>query len=624
MCMQNQSHLSVLIQSQAAHYGERTALKYRDYDRGEWTDVSWREFADYADKVSRSLIALQVKVQERLAVFSQNKPECLYVDFGAYGVRAVTIPFYATSSAAQVAYMMNDAEVRLVFVGEQQQYDTLITAAPLCHTLQHIVIFDDAHVRRIDHDVLSMSFAEFLNINTAEPPCGNGHANPKRQMSELESEVERRRAEANYEDMANILYTSGTTGQSKGVILTHANYRAAIDSHNGVLPIGEDDVVMNFLPFTHVFERGWSYLCLATGCTLAVNLRPMDAQQSMQEVHPTCMAAVPRFWEKVYQAVLDKAEKGSSVQRKLIMEAIQVGGDYWEYYASKRRPAPLWLRTKHALYEKTIVPVLRKAIGIEKSACFPCAGAAISPEVERFVHAAGINMVAGYGLTESTATVSCDRFDQPVTKGSIGRALPGLLVKISDEGEILLKGPTITPGYYRKPEETARAIDAEGWFHTGDAGYLKDGELYMTERIKDLFKTSNGKYISPQLVEGRLTIDRYIEQVVIIADGRQFVSALVVPSYKLLEEYCQAQGIQWHTREEMCRHPEVHQMLWERIQTLQQDLAHYEQIKRFTIVPRAFTLDNDEITNTLKIKRRVVYAHYAEAISKMYDNTRTT
>lgn len=599
-------------------------MKYRDYDRGQWIDVSWQEFADYADKVSRALVAMGIGVKERVAVFSQNKPECMYVDFGAYGARVVTIPFYATSSAAQVVYMMNDAEVRLIFVGEQQQYDTIISAAPLCHTLQHIVIFDDAHVERVEHDQLSMSFAEFLRLNKS-PLKGDLQRGCYTQADdEVVEEVERRRAEASYEDMANILYTSGTTSLSKGVILTHANYRAAIIAHDGVLPVAEDDLVMNFLPFTHVFERGWSYLCLSWGCTLAVNLRPLDAQQSMQEVHPTCMAAVPRFWEKVYQAVLDKAEHGSAVQRRLILDAIKVGGDYWEKYASKNRPAPLWLRTKQAFYERTVVPVLRKAIGIERSACFPCAGAAISPEVERFVHAAGINMVAGYGLTESTATVSCDRYDQPVTKGSIGRPLPGLQVKISEEGEILLKGPTITPGYYRKPEETARAIDSEGWFHTGDAGYMKDGELYITERIKDLFKTSNGKYVAPQLVEGRLTIDRYIEQVVIIADGRQFVSALIVPSYKMLEEYCQEKGIHYSTREEMCCHPEVHQMLWERIQTLQQDLAHYEQIKRFTIVPRAFSLDNDEITNTLKIKRRVVYEHYAEAIDEMYDHTRTT
>lgn len=602
--MQNTSHYSRLIQEQAERYGDRVALKYRDYDLQQWVPVSWRQFADYVRRVSSALLALGVEVQEHLAVFSQNKPECLYVDFGAYGVRAVTIPFYATSSVAQVAYMMNDAEVRYVFVGEQQQYDTIIAAAHQCHSLQRIIVFDDS-VKRAEHDALSMSFEEFMAFGDAK--------------SELAAEAARRQQEASWDDVANMLYTSGTTGQSKGVILTHANYRGAMLGHSTILPVKEDDVILNFLPFTHVFERGWSYYCLTQGCTMAVNLRPLDAQQSMQEIRPTCMAAVPRFWEKVYQAVLDKAEKSGGVQRRLILDTIQVCGDYWEHYVAKRRPAPLGLRMKQAFYTKAIVPILRKAIGIDRSTCFPTAGAAISPEVERFVHAAGIDMCAGYGLTETTATVSCDHMmSEPVTKGSIGRPLPGVEVKISDDGEILVKGPTVTPGYYRKPEENAKVFDQEGWFHTGDAGYIKDGELYMTERIKDLFKTSNGKYVAPQHVEGKLTIDRYIEQAVIVADQRQFVSALIVPNYSLLEAYCQSEGITCADREEMCRNEQVRQMLWHRIETLQQELAHYEQVKRFTILPRAFSLDQDEITNTLKIKRRVVYQHYADTIAAMY------
>lgn len=603
--MQNTCHYSRLIQEQAARYGNRTALMHRDYDLQKWISTSWNDFADRVQQVSRALIALGVEVQERIAVFSQNKPECLYVDFGAYGVRAITIPFYPTSSLSQVAYMMNDAEVRYVFVGEQQQYDTIISAAHQCHTLQRVIIFDSAHVQRAEHDNLSMSFEEFLTLGTE---------------AEHSAAVTERTAEATFEDIANILYTSGTTGVSKGVILTHANYRAAMLGHDKALKVDDTDLVLNFLPFTHVFERGWSYLCLTWGCTLAVNLRPQDVQQSMQEVRPTCMAAVPRFWEKVYQAVLDKAEKSGAMQKRLIMDAIQVGGDYWEFYQAKHRPAPMALRMKHAFYEKTVIPILRKAIGIDRSTCFPTAGAAVSPEVERFVHAAGISICVGYGLTETTATVSCDQFHNIITKGSIGRPLPGVEVKISDEGEILVKGPTVTQGYYRKPEENAKAYDADGWFHTGDAGYMKDGELYITERIKDLFKTSNGKYVAPQLVEGKLTIDRYIEQVVIIADKRQFVSALIVPSYKLLEEYCQKEGIRCESREEMCGNERVHQMLWQRIETLQQDLAHYEQIKRFTILPRPFSLENDEITNTLKIKRRVVCQHYADEIDKMYRN----
>ena len=607
--MQNTSHYARLIEEQAQRYGQRDALMYRDYDLGQWKSISWTEFASGVQRVSRALVALGVEVQERVAVFSQNKPECLYVDFGAYGVRAITIPFYATSSVAQVAYMMNDAEVRFVFVGEQEQYDTMLAAAPLCSTLHRLIVFDDKVVRA-PHDSLSMSFSEFLDFADAEKNSLDAE--------KFALDAEKRKLDADFDDIANILYTSGTTGVSKGVILTHANYRGAMVGHSTVLPVNDTDLVLNFLPFTHVFERGWSYYCLTVGATLAVNLRPQDVQRSMQEVHPTCMAAVPRFWEKVYHAVLEKAEKASNIQRALIMDTIKVGGEYWECYQSKHRPAPLALRLRRAFHERTVLPILRKAIGIERSTCFPTAGAAISPEVERFVHAAGIDMYAGYGLTETTATVTCDHPWENVSNGSIGRLLPGVEVKIDENDEILVKGPTVTPGYYRKPEETERAFTPDGWFRTGDAGFIRDGELYMTERIKDLFKTSNGKYVAPQHVEGKLAIDRYIEQVVVVADRRQFVSALIVPSYNLLETYCRDHDILCDSLEEMCENEEVRQMIWERIETLQQDLAHYEQVKRFVLLPRPFSLDNDEITNTLKVKRRVVYQHFAEEIDKMY------
>lgn len=600
--MQNNCHYARLIQEQAAQYGQRTALKYRDYDRNEWLPISWNEFADTVNRVSRALVALGVGVQERLAVFSQNKPECLFVDFGAYGIRSVTIPFYATSSKAQVAYMMNDAEIRFVFVGEQEQYDTMVASAAQCQTLRHVIIFD-RKVKRADNDRFSMYFDDFLALG-----------------SDVEAdEVSARMAAASFDDIANILYTSGTTGQSKGVILTHKMYHAAMDGHNKILEVDDTDVILNFLPFTHVFERGWSYLCLTWGCTLCINLRPQDVQRSMQEVHPTCMSSVPRFWEKVYQAVLDQAEKSGKVKRHLILDAIKVCGDYWEHYEAKHIPAPLPLKLKRAFYHKAVIPLLRKAIGIERSTCFPTAGAAVSPEVERFVHAAGLDICVGYGLTETTASVSFDHKHENVSMGSIGRVMPGVEVKIGEDNEILVRGATVTPGYYRKPEETAKVLEPDGWFHTGDAGYLKDGELYMTERIKDLFKTSNGKYIAPQMIEGKLTIDRYIEQAVIIADKRKFVSALIVPAYKLLEEYAREQGLSFASREELCQLEPVRQMLWQRIETLQQDLAHYEQVKRFTILPKPFSLETGEITNTLKIKRRVVYEHYADVIDAMYE-----
>ena len=597
-------HLSKLIQEQAAIYSNRTALSYRDYKRGKWIPISWNEFAETVNCVSGALLEMGVGVQENVAVFSQNKPECLYVDFGAYGVRAVTIPFYATSSVAQVKYMVNDAEIRLLFVGEQEQYDTAFRVYSFCPTLQKLVLFDRDIIKNPE-DHLSVYFDEFLAIGRS---------------SIWQDEIKKRKSEATFSDLANILYTSGTTGESKGVMLTHGMYYEGFRANDIPLPLSEKDVFLNFLPFTHVFERAWSYLGLAEGVQLAINLRPTDILQSLNEVHPTCMCSVPRFWEKVYAGVMEKIEGSSPMQQRLMREALAVGRRYNLDFRSKGLVPPLGLTLRYKFFERTIIRILKKTLGLENGNIFPTAGAAIPREVEEFVHACGINMVAGYGLTESTATVSCDVPEKKYTIGSVGRIIDGLEVKISDEGEILLRGKTITPGYYKKENATRQAIDAEGWFHTGDAGYFKNGELFLTDRIKDLFKTSNGKYIAPQMIESKLVVDRYIDQVVVVADKHKFVSALVIPEYELLEQYARNNGIEFGNRIELCRNQTVCRFIRERIETLQQEFAHYEQVKRFVLLPEPFSLSRGELTNTLKIKRSVVYEHYAAEIASMYED----
>lgn len=603
--MQNNCHLSKLVFEQAKKYGERAAMSYRDYDQGCWVPISWNSFAQNVKKVSFALLHLGVKEQENIAVFSQNKPETHFVDFGAYGVRVVTIPFYATSSGAQVTYMLNDAHVRYLFVGEQEQYDVAFSVISVAQTLEKIIIFD-SKVQKSPCDHLSVYFSDFLK----EAEQAN--------QDLLQKEYDLRQSRADYGDLCNILYTSGTTGQSKGVMLTYGQYHEGFRANDACLPLSENDVFLNFLPYTHIFERAWCYLGFTEGAQQCVNLRPADVLQSMQEVHPTCMSSVPRFWEKVYQAVLDKMDNGSFMERKLIREALEVGGRYWQNYKSKCKSAPLGLKLQFQLYDKTIIRLLRKTLGLERANFFPTAGAAVSPEVEKFVHAAGINMVVGYGLTESLATVSCDVPGEPVTMGSVGRPIEGLELKFGDNDEILLRGKTITPGYYKKESTTKEAIDADGWFHTGDAGFMKNGELFLRERIKDLFKTSNGKYIAPQMIESKLVLDRYFDQAVIVADLRKFVSALIVPNYDLLEIYAKEHGITYSNMEELCTNPEVLKFFTERIETLQQDLAHYEQIKRFILLPSPFTMENGELTNTLKIRRRVVYQHYANQIDKIY------
>ena len=601
--MLNETPLSRVVHSQAEKYGSRVALRYRDYELNQWQDISWNEFSRRVRLASNALLAMGVGVQENIATFSQNKPECMIVDFGAYGIRAVTIPFYATSSETQVKYMVSDANIRYIFVGEQYQYDIALRVMQLGPHVKKLIIFDPK-VKRNPQDQTSIYFDEFLALGEGLPH---------------QEEVEKRSNELRPDDLANILYTSGTTGLSKGVMQTHKQYAVAFRGHVTALNLSDKDVILNFLPFPHIFERAWSYLCICYGCTLCVNLKPQDVLQSMLEVHPTCMSAVPRFWEKVYAGVQEKINSSSAVQRKLMLDALRVGKEYNIRYRMRGLIPPIGLKMKYKFYEKTVIALLLKNLGLERQNFFPTAGAAVPVEVEEFVHAAGIGMIVGYGLTESTATVSCDRWNLPITLGSVGRVLDGVQVKIGENSEILLKGDTITKGYYRKAEVTANAIDAEGWFHTGDAGYLKDGELFLTDRIKDLFKTSNGKYIAPQMIETKLVVDRYIDQIVIIADQHKFVSALVIPDYAVLESWAKKRGIEFSSRADLCKNSEVRDFVMERIETLQQEFAHYEQVKRITLLPEPFSMERGELTNTLKVKRPVVYENYKREIEKMYE-----
>lgn len=603
--MQNRSHLSVLIHSQAKKYGNRTALVRQDFGGSKWTNVSWNQFSANVKKVSNALLALGLKPQDKIAVFSQNCAEYLYTDFGAYGIRVVSIPFYATTSGQQVQYMVNDASVRLVFVGEQEQYDKAHNIHSVCPSLERIIVFD-RHVRLSMHDPEAMYFDDFLKLG---------------EDLSHEREVEALWKEANDDDLCNILYTSGTTGDSKGVMLTYGQYAAALKANDECVPLTEKDRVIDFLPFTHIFERGWAYLAISEGCTLIVNTDPHKIQQSMRETHPTCMSSVPRFWEKVYQAVRAKIDRSSGMQQKMFYKAWNIGKKYNVDYLAKGKRPPLSLRLQYAIANKTVLGLVRAQIGLEHPNIFPTAGAYVSPEVQEFVHSIGIGMVVGYGLTESLATVSCNHLDEGYTIGSVGQPINGIEIKIGENSEILLKGPTITKGYYKRPEQNKTAFDADGFFHTGDAGYLKNGELYLTERIKDLFKTSNGKYIAPQMIEALLLVDKFVDQVAVIADQRKFVSALVVPEYGALEEWARARGIKFADRVELCKNKEVNAMMMERIDILQQSLAHYEQIKRFTLLPHHFSMEKGEITNTLKLRRGMVNKHYKDIIDGMYANT---
>ena len=596
-------HFAELIHRQAEKYGNRTALKHRDNATGKWLKISWREFSDKVMLTAKAMAEFGIKVQENIGVYSQNMTQCLYTDFGAYGNRVVSIPMYATNSPGQIEYIINDAKIRTLFVGEQLQYNNAFKVQKDSKYLERLVVFDPA-VKMNPEDKTSIYFDDFLRLGD------NAHA---------ESTVKIRMTEAVPEDLATIIYTSGTTGESKGVMLPHSCYLEAMRIHDVRLPLVTDkDLSMSFLPMTHIFEKAWCYYCLHKGVTIAINQDPKMIQKTLPEVHPTLMCNVPRFWEKVYAGVHEKINSASPAMKKIFLDAIETGRKYNLEYKNKGIPAPCGLKLKFQFYNKTVFTLLKRVLGIERGRFFPVAGAPLSDTVNEFLQSVNIPIAYGYGLSETTATV-CFYPEIGFQFGSIGEVMPGVQVKIDPgNNEILVKGKTVMSGYYNKPEETKRAFTEDGFFRTGDAGRLEGNTLFFTERIKDLYKTSNGKYIAPQAIEMVMSGDNYIEQIAVIGDQRKFVSALIVPAYPLLEKYAGEKGISFESREELVKNKDIIRFIEARVEEHQKNLASYEKIKRFTLLPEPFMM-GCELTDTLKLRRPVVLQKYATEIEAMYE-----
>lgn len=596
-------HFAELIHRQAEKYGNRTALKHRDNATGKWLKISWREFSDKVMLTAKAMAEFGIKVQENIGVYSQNMPQCLYTDFGAYGNRVVSIPMYATNSPGQIEYIINDAKIRTLFVGEQLQYNNAFKVQKDSKYLERLVVFDPA-VKMNPEDKTSIYFDDFLRLGD------NAHA---------ESTVKIRMTEAVPEDLATIIYTSGTTGESKGVMLPHSCYLEAMRIHDVRLPLVTDkDLSMSFLPMTHIFEKAWCYYCLHKGVTIAINQDPKMIQKTLPEVHPTLMCNVPRFWEKVYAGVHEKINSASPAMKKIFLDAIETGRKYNLEYKNKGIPAPCSLKLKFQFYNKTVFTLLKKVLGIERGRFFPVAGAPLSDTINEFLQSVNIPIAYGYGLSETTATV-CFYPEIGFQFGSIGEVMPGVQVKIDPgNNEILVKGKTVMSGYYNKPEETRKAFTEDGFFRTGDVGRLEGNTLFFTERIKDLYKTSNGKYIAPQAIEMVMSGDNYIEQIAVIGDQRKFVSALIVPAYPLLEKYAGEKGISFESREELVKNKDIIRFIEARVEEHQKNLASYEKIKRFTLLPEPFMM-GCELTDTLKLRRPVVLQKYATEIEAMYE-----
>ncbi len=601
--------LTTLVKTQLGRYGSQRVAFTKinlDADGGpKLVPTTWGELSELVSNASAALETIGIRPQDMVAVFTPNCPEILVTDFACYANRAVPVAIYATSSAAQVQYIVNDCHASTIVVGTQEQYCTVRNIQPNCPQLRHIVTIDpDIVPDRDDKGVLS--FASLLQMGkTATQKCRD--------------EVALRTAAATEDDIATLIYTSGTTGEPKGAILPHRCFNAAIDAHKTRLDSLSDlDTSVCFLPLSHIFEKAWTYFCLYMGMIVNINRNPKRIQEAVKAARPSCMCSVPRFWEKVYTAATEKISNATGLRGFLMRRALKTGMRRNLEYARLGIKAPWWLEKQYHFYDRTVLRKLRAAIGIDRGNIFPTAGAPLSARIVEFMHACGINIVVGYGLSETTATVSCYPAVGYET-GTVGTVLPEVQIRLGKNNEIQVKGPTVMSGYYGRPGDTAKAFTADGWFRTGDAGIIDaSGAVVLTERLKDLFKTSNGKYIAPQAIESRLGEDRYIEQVAVIGDNRKYVTAIIIPAIEALKEYARRHKIQFSSVEELVENSEIRKFIAERVESLQKGFAGFEKIKRFTLLPKEFTIENGELTNTLKIRRPVINSLYAAQIEAMY------
>lgn len=590
-------HLAHMIRNRIKQYGDKLALKeVATIKNASANSYTWKAFGEKMDRAARALISLRIQPGDRVGIFSQNMPEWTIADFAILSVRGVSVPIYATHTTEYAQYIIEEAEISLVFVGEQEQFDRI---APLigASSLKTVVLFDETIDRKSLPGVFT--FSGFLDLG-AESFSG---------------QLEKRLSHSRKEDLATLIYTSGTTGNPKGVMLDHENFMYALQIHDRKLHVADSDISLAFLPLSHVFERTWTFYMLHRGVQNNYLRNPKEAVNALRLVKPTLMCTVPRLLEKIYEGIHAKIDKAPAIQKRLFHWAVGTGNKRM-HKKRLQQPVNTIPGIQYFLAEKLILKRLQGIFG-GRIRFMPCAGSPLLTEINEFFHSIGVNIKYGYGLTETTATVSAFD-DSGFVFGSIGTVIKGIEVKTGNNNEILVKGPTIMKGYYKKPEETRKVFDGE-WFKTGDAGTLDDnGNLYFNERIKELIKTSVGKYISPQLIESIISSDQFIDQIAVFGDNRKFVTALIVPSFESLEDYAKSKGIDFASMEELVNHTNVVQFFREKIEKLQQKLPGYEQVKRFKLLSHNFSMEKNEITPTLKLKRNVIEKRYKEEIDQMY------
>ena len=594
------NHIGIEIRNKVLQYQGENSIYYKDNKLNTWVGISWTDFGDKIQNLSKALLNYGIKEHQNIAIFAENMPNWIIADIAIMSIRGVTVPIYATNSQNEVEYIVNDAEINLVFVGGQAEYDKALQISKTNSNLKYIVsLCEDI---KIENNENSIHLNDFLVLKMNET---------------IETELQKRYYECESTDLASIIYTSGTTGEPKGVMLDHTNFMQSLVAHDFELVVSQKDSSLSFLPLSHIYERSWVFFCLHRGIKVYFNQNPKLIAEVLKEVKPTVMCTVPRIFEKIYAAIQDKRKEASPTKMKLASWALGIGNAYFNKYQRNDIKVPLALKLKHKIADKLVLSKLREVFG-GRIKFMPCGGAPLAPDMVSFFHSFGLNIKCGYGLTETTATVSLFGYKH-FEFNSAGKAIHGTQIKIGENDEILVKGPSLMKGYYKKPKETAEVFE-DGWFKTGDAGKMDEkGNLIITDRIKDLMKTSGGKYIAPQKLELALINDAFIEQISVIGDQQKYVTALAVPSFENLKKYAIEHKIAYEDIEELINQSQIKEMFKKRIEALQKDFSVFEKIKKFSLLPKEFSIEAGEITATLKLKRKVIQKKYKVIIDKMYN-----
>ena len=590
-------NIASLFYGQVESNKGKTALR-RKKD-GSYIDIKWEDYGRNVRKMACALINLGLKEGDRVAIFSYNCPEWAYMDLAALSLRAVVVPIYFKSNALQVEFILRDSKTSLIMVGDESQLAVVNSIRDRLPDLKKVIYAGEKAPAK---DPAALTVSSLLAGEADKTEA---------------AEMTRRIGEISPDDIATLVYTSGTTGEPKGVMLSHKNLLANVRSDLTAVSMGKGDVGLSFLPTSHVLDRVVvHYMNIVIGGTVAYAGSLESVLEDIQLVRPTAMCGVPRMFEKIYSGILDRVNSGPAMQKKLFHWAVGTGSAVVNKRAAKKPISP-WLKLNYALADALIFVKIRKLFG-GRMKLFASGGAYLQEEIDIFFRAIGIPIMHGYGLTEATCTVTLNTRDD-FKPGTLGRPLLGVKISITGDEEILVRGNLVMKGYYNRPEDSSEALEG-GWLHTGDMGYIDgQGYLVMTDRKKDILVTSGGKNISPQRLETLLRTSRFIEQAVIIAERRRFVSALIVPDFLQLRQYCLGAGIEYSVPGKMVKEPEIIKLYEAEADKVNSRLDSYEKIKSFVLMPQELTAETGELTYTLKVKRRVVDEKYRAIIDKMYE-----